>query len=403
MPAIVQDAAEICNFVTVGLSQFARTYRVPMVKEILEIQDRATWRLRKLPAELMFFFPLLMALDRSDSATDTMLKLLEGNKTLLGWAVKDEPGKGGISQARIRLGFEPLKEAFERVCVPLAREPHSYTHYAGMPMFAFDGCSLNVLDTEANAEFGRPGNQHEHSIANPQVKVVALVECGTHAVVGLEVGGYRDGEIPLAHEVLRRLPANSLVFADRLFLGWKLVNRVRSQGADLVWRIKANQRESRFELGERLQDGSYRAIYLPPNDPKTLKRLEGTDLTPVQVRLFAYELEKSSQPVYLVTTLLDETIAPALKLAELYTQRWEIELVFKEMKVCLNDNEQALRSQRPDLVKQELYGLVMAHYAIRSLMYEAALGAKLDPDRISFKGAVKTVNRTLLKSSAFSP
>jgi len=398
----LQDASEICNLGTVGLSQLARIYPPQSAREILEGQDRATWRLRKLPNELMFYFPMLMAMDRSDSAIDTMLKLLEGNKAVFGRTTKEEPGKGGISEARIRIGYEPLKIGFETFCRPLAVEKSHYTHFDGMPLFALDGFLINVLDTEANQEFGRPKNQNGPA-ANPQARGVGLVECGTHAVVAAEFGGYHDSEVTLARLVLPRLPVNSLVLADRLFFGWRLVKLVAEQGAKLIWRVKSCDRVNRFELKECLNDGSYRALYLPPKDRKSLKDLEGVDLTPVEVRVAGYTLEGSSEPVYLVTTLLDEFVAPATKLAELYMQRWEIELVFKEMKVCLNDNEHALRSQRPDLVKQELYGLLMLHYAIRSLMYEAAIRAKLDPDLITFKGAVKTIDRKLLKSGIFSP
>jgi hypothetical protein len=403
MLARLLEASEICDFGTVGLGQLARVYPPPAVREILEGQDRATWRLRKLPNELMFYFPMLMALNRSDSAIDTMLKLLEGNKAVFGRKVKEEPGKGGVSEARIRIGYEPLKAAFETFCRPLAVEPSSYTHFGGMPLIALDGCLINVLDTDANAEFGRAKNQNVRPASNPQVRLVGLVECGTHAVVAAEVGGYHDGEVTLARLVLRRLLANSLVLADRLFFGWRLVKLVADQGAKLIWRVKSSDRANRFELKECLNDGSYRALYLPPKDPKSLKELQGVDLTPVEVRVAGYELEGSSEPIYLVTTLLDELVAPATKLAELYMQRWEIELVFKEMKVCLNDNEHALRSQRPDLVKQELYGLIMLHYAIRSLIYEAAARSKLDPDLITFKGAVKTIDRKLLRSGVFSP
>jgi hypothetical protein len=399
----LQDASEICNLVTVGLSQVARIYPPQMVREILESQDRATWRLRKLPNELMFYFPILMALNRSDSAIDTMLKLLEGNQVVFGRKVKEEPGKGGISEARIRIGHEPLMEAFERCCLPLAKSPSNFTHFDGMPLIALDGSLINVLDTEANRVFGRPTNQKARPAANPQVRVVGLLECGTHALIAAQIGGYHDSEVTLARSVLPKLPANSLVLADRLFFGWRLVKIVEEQGAKLIWRVKASDRENRFELKECLADGSYRALYLPPKDPKSRKDLAGIDLTAVEVRVVGYALENANEPVYLVTTLLDESVAPSTKLAELYMQRWEIELMFKEMKVYLNDNEHTLRSQRPDLVKQELYGLFLLHYAIRSLIYESTAGAGIDPDLISFKGAVKTIDRALLRGGVFSP
>lgn len=397
------EVADVCNLATVGLSQLARMYPPQMVRQILERQDRATWRLRQLPNELMFYFPILMALDRSDSATEVMLKLLDGNEVVFGRKIKKESGKGGISEARIRVGFEPLKEAFEACCQPLAKEPSTYTHFAGMPLVALDGSLINVLDTEANRVFGRAKNQNARPAANPQARVVGLLECGTHALIAAEIGGYHDSEVTLARSLLLRLPANSLVLADRLFFGWRLVKIVEGQGAKLIWRVKSSDRENRFELKECLKDGSYQALYLPPRDAKSLKELDGVDLTPIKVRVAGYATEDSTETVYLVTTLLDESVAPATKLAELYMQRWEIELMFKEMKVCLNDNEHTLRSQRPDLVKQELYGIFLLHYSIRSLIFEAAVGAKIDPDLITFKGAVKTIDRKLLKGGVFSP
>lgn len=396
------ETPEIANLGTFGLSQLARIYPAPTVAKILEDTDRATWRLRKLPNELMFYFPMLMALDRSDSATDTMLKLLDDNKIVFGRAVEDKPGKGAVSEARLRIGYEPLKIAFDTLCVPLAKEPSTYSHFNGLALMALDGVLVNVLDTEANHVFGRATNQKNRPASNPQARVVGLVECGTHAVIGAEIGRYNDSEVILAREVLTRLPENSLVLADRLFLGWRLVKQVIGKGSQVIWRIKSSDREDKFSVGNRLPDGSYQATYLPPRDPKSLKDLEGVDMQPVSVRICSYQLE-GSDDFHLVTTLLDEVTAPVTKLAELYMQRWEIEIVFSEMKVQLNKNEHALRSQRPDLVKQEIYGILMMHYAIRSLIYEAAARSKIDPDMISFKGAVKTIDRKLLQSGVFSP
>lgn len=397
-----QDVAEIGSLGVFGLSQLARIYPVPSVTQILQDHERATWRLRKLPNELMFYFPMISALDRTDSAIDTVLKLLDNNEIVFRRRTS-KPQKGAISEARIRISYEPLKMAFDRFCGPLAKEPSIYTHFNGHPLMAIDGVLLNVLDTEANAIFGRSKNQNKRLGVNPQARVVGLVECGTHAMVAAEIGGYDDSEVLLAREVLTKLPENSLLMADRLYIGWRLVKQVLDRGAQLIWRVKSNDREEKFELGERLPDGSYRGIYHPPKDPKSLKDLEGIDMTPIPVRLCAYQLETGGDPFYLVTTLLDEVSAPVTKLAELYMQRWEIELVFSEMKVQLNKNEHTLRSQRPDLVKQEIYGILMMHYAIRSFIFEAAARSKIDPDCISFKGAVKTIDRKLLKSGVFSP
>ena len=395
-------AMDITNLGPIGFSQLACTYPLPVVKEILESHDRATWRMRKLPNELIVYFSMLMSLDRTDSATETVLKMLEDSQTIFGRQTKGIPGKGGISDARTRVGFEPLKTLFDTCCVPLAKEPTPFTHFQGMPLFALDGTTINVLDTEANSEFGYSKNQNSHSV-NPKMRAVALVECGTHAVIGVELGGYHDSEITLAHPVIKKIPKNSLITADRLFLGWRLVRAILKQDAQILWRVKSSDGESRFEIKERLKDGSYRASYIPPKDRTALKKLEGLDLTPIEVRVCSYLPYGGKEMVHLVTTLLDESVAPATKLAELYMQRWEVEQVFSEMKVCLNKNEHAMRSQKPDLVKQEFYGLVTMHYSIRALMYEAATRSRIDPDLISFKGAVKTIDRKLLKSGVFSP
>lgn len=399
----LSEVSDITNLGTIGLSQLARIFPIPVIKKILERLDRATWRMRKIPNELMFYLPMLMALNRSDSATDSLLKLLEGNKAIFGRTTKEEPGKGGVSEARVRVGYEPLKEAFDTFCVPLAKQPSRYTHFNDLVLLAIDGVLVNVLDTEANREFGRANNHTKTKACNPQARIVGLVECGTHAMVAAEIGTYNESEVVLARSVLKILPKKSLILADRLYLGWRLAKQVVDQGAHILWRVKSCDRESRFELKERLNDGSYRALYIPPKDSKSLKDLEGVDLEPIEVRVCSFTLEAGTEVINLVTTILDEALAPCQKLAELYMQRWEIELVFREMKVFLNQSEHALRSQRPDLVKQEIYGILMMHYVIRALIYEAAVTADLDPDIISFKAAVKTIDRKLLKSGVFSP
>ena len=205
-----KEAAEITNLGAISFSQLACTFPLPAVKEILERLNRATWRMRKLPSELMFYFPMLMSLDKSDSATDTLLKLLEEDKKVFGRRSEAEAGKGGISEARIRLGYEPLKEAFDAMCVPLARKVSPHTHFEGMLIVAIDGVVMNVVDTAANQEFGRSTNQNKRPGANPQARVVGLVECGTHAMIAAEIGNYTDSEVTLARSVLLRLPANSL-------------------------------------------------------------------------------------------------------------------------------------------------------------------------------------------------
>jgi hypothetical protein len=400
----IRAGLEINTLGTIGLSQVAGVFPVPIVKDCLERTEHYTCRARELPNELMFYFPMMMALDRDDSASETLQRLLEGHENVFGRRTDKVTGKGGISQGRIRVGYEPLKLAFDELCKPVASEVSLYSHYEGLLLCAIDGVVINVLDTQANSDFfGRPKNQKNTEAAFPQARIVAIVECGTHAIVSAEIGKHSEGEVTLARKVLERLPSRVLLTADRLYLGWRLVRQAIGQGAELLWRLKVTDKD-RFETIEQLQDGSCRALYHPPKDRKSLKELAGVDLTPIEVRVCSYTTgSENAEDVHLVTTLLDETKFSASKLAELYMQRWEIELVFKEMKVDINKNQPALRSQRPDLVKQELYGIMMMHYAIRSLIYQAAARAKLDPDVISFKAALKVIKRKSLLGDRFSP
>jgi hypothetical protein len=401
---VLMHALDVVNMGTIGLSQLASIFPLPVVKEALEETGRYTCRLRELPNELMFYFPMLMALDRSDSATDTLENLLEGNHKVFGRKSKKSTGAGGIGNARIRVGSEPLKTVFDTLCKPLSKEIHQFTHFDDLLLVAVDSVVINVPDSAKNrAHFGSSVNQNKLPAAYPQARMVGLVECGTHAIFSAIFGKYADGEGTLAKKLLPDLPRKSLLLADRLYLGWALVRDSLAQGAQILWRFKADYKD-RFEIVQTLEDGSYEALYHPPQDPKSRKALRGYDFTPIPVRVCSYVVDgENPEEVHLVTTLMDHQKAPAVKLAELYMQRWEIELTFKEMKVCLNENQTKIRSLTPDLVIQELYGITMMHYAIRALMYEAAARAKLDPDVLSFTGAIKIIRRKALKGGSFSP
>lgn len=396
-----KDVTAITNPGFIEFAQFAKVFPRLEVAESLEQSGRPTFRLRELPNDLMFYFPLVMAIRRDGSSSEVLRCILEGQENVFGRRTDKVTGKAGISKGRSRVGWEPLKMVFDKLAVPLAKEGSVGSFYNGLRVMACDGVLLNVADTEKNDEFfDRPTNQSERAGSYPQARVVALVECGTHAIVNAKVGGYRAGEVTLAKEVLSALDNTMLCIADRLFFSWDLFSQSLNTGAALVWRIKQADKD-KLKIGRRLPDGSYLAKYYPP-ERKAKNAPQEAPLSPIDVRLVSYSVS-STERIHLVTTLLDSEEAPAKELAALYMQRWEIELVFKEMKVQLNNKEVALRSQTPDLVLQEVYGLMMAHYAIRSLIYEAAQRAGLDPDALSFISAVRAVRRKSLKGGDFSP
>jgi hypothetical protein len=254
-----------------------------------------------------------------------------------------------------------------------------------------------VADTAENgAAFGRPGASRGES-AFPQLRFVALVENGTHVLFGARLGGFGDGETTLAHDALPTLQPGMLCLADRQFFGHALWQEAAATGADLLWRVKRNLRLPREA---RLADGSYlTTIY--PSEKDRRHRAGG-----VGVRAVEYRLEgiADAEPLYrLVTTILDPAAAPAAELAALYHERWEIEGALDELKTHLRGARMVLRSKTPELVRQEFWGLLLAHFAVRGLMHEAALRADEDPDRLSFLHAVRVVRRKLPLFAALPP
>jgi hypothetical protein len=285
----------------------------------------------------------------------------------------------------------------DEVVKPIAVAATKGAWYRGLRLVSVDGSTLEVADEAANDKaFGRPGASRGMS-AFPQLRFVSLVENGTHVLFGTQLGPYASGEITLAKVVLSALRKGMLCLADRNFFGFQLWVQARSTGADLLWRIKTNVRLPREQP---LADGSYLSrIYRSESDRRHQRNA-------VTVRVIEYRLQgiTDAEPIYrLLTSLLDPEAAPATELAALYHERWEIETALAELKTHLRGAKIVLRSKTPDLVRQEFYGLMMAHFAVRGLMHEAALKADTDPDELSFLHAVRVIRRKLATFHAIPP
>jgi len=390
----------ITDYISLGV--IAGTFPPALVQELLAQTGKASQRQRDLPAHVMVYYAIAMALYLQSSCREVLRCLLEGVRWLAGPAAHLKvAGRAGIAQARARLGSEPLRQLHDRVVRPIAvsEGPHPtrgarYRHWQAISL---DGSTLDVADTAENvAAFGKPKASRGQR-AYPQLRFVSLVENGTHVLFGTQLAGQRTSEAVLCDQLLPHLKSGMLVLADRNFFSYRRWQAAHATGADLLWRAKKNLILPGLK---RLPDGSYLSKIYP-----TLKDRRH-DTRGVAVRVIEYTLPAvpEAEPGYrLITTILDPEAAPAAELAAQYHERWEIEHAFDELKTHLRGRQLILRSKTPDLVKQEFFGLLLAHFAIRGLMHEAALQADEDPDRLSFLHAVRVIRRKLPACAALSP
>jgi len=387
----------LSDLVSVGV--LTRVFPPDLVDEVIAGAGRTEQRNRLLPARVMAYFSIGMALYSEGSYEDVLAQLTDGLSWASGWQeAYSPPGKSAIFQARARLGSEPLAALFERVAKPIGGEATPGVWLAGRRLVAIDGMCLDVADTTANSEhFGRPGVNKGEQAAFPQARVVALAECGTHAVFAAEIGTYSQSEATLTVPLFDHLKPGMLLLADRGFFSYALWRRAIGTGADLLWRIRTDAYGPKTQHVRDLDDGSWLAHLQKSTDRKS---------EPMLVRVIDYTIEDGRQnptTYRLFTTLLDPAEVTAVDLAATYTERWEIELTFDELKTHQRGPRTVLRSKSPDLVLQEIWGHLCCHYAIRSLMAQAATHSGHDPDRVSFVAALRITRATLAHPGAFPP
>ena len=394
--ASLPAGSRITDYISLGV--IAKTFPLTAIRSVLAKTKKASVRQRDLPAHVVIYYVIALALYMRSSYREVLRCLLEGIQWLRDPSVNLRvAGKSGISQARTRLSWEPLEQLHDQLIQPIAVHGTKGAWYRQWRLVSLDGSTLDVADEQANEEaFGRPGASRGSS-AYPQIRFVSLVENGTHVLFGSKMEAYTAGETTLAKVVLPRLRKGMLCLADRNFFGFALWKQAQATGAKLLWRVKKNMR---LACEKRLPDGSYLS-HIYPSERDWRHKKNG-----IVVRVIDYCLDgvADAEPIYrLVTNILDPEQAPARELAALYHERWEIETALDELKTHLRGSKIVLRSKTPDLVRQEFYGFMMAHFAIRGLMHEAALKANEDPDRLSYIHAVRVVRRKLPTYNAIPP
>jgi Insertion element 4 transposase N-terminal/Transposase DDE domain len=398
---VLPAGMRLTDHISLGVltAQFPRA----RVERVLAATGRESVRERALPAHVMLYYVIALALYADASTQEVLRCVVEGARWLGDPITTDLPSKSAISQARTRLGDAPVAALYREIVLPIATVGTPGAWYRGWRVMSLDGTTLDVGDTAKNVDaFGRPPSARGVNAtgAFPQVRLVGLLENGTHVLTRMQLGTYRTHERTLAAAALPGLTAEMLCLADRGFLSFALWRAAAATGAALVWRAPATVT---LPILERYADGSYRS------ELRWNAATGETDRTPQPVRVITYTLPSgrtASTRYRLVTSVLEPARAPAAELAALYHERWEIESAFDELKTHLRGARRVLRSKTPDLVRQEVWGFLLAHFALRALMHEAALGAlprARDPDALSFTHTLQIARRTLPHVAAIPP
>jgi Insertion element 4 transposase N-terminal/Transposase DDE domain len=393
----LSTGARLADYLSASL--MARVVPPQLVHEVLDAHGRNSQRIRAFPAVAGVYYVMALSL-YPESAYEAVFSAVSQG---LAWdAGAPQPAgvsKVAISLLRTRIGAQPLADLVQRCCVPLADPKiHPEAFYRGLRVVAFDGSTFELADEPGIEEaFGRPGGR-QGPAGYPQARCVVIAECATHAVLGANLGEYRNGEWELCKPLLAGLKPGMLCLADRGFNGFEHWEQARATGADLLWRCAATRN---LPVERTLDDGSYLSSIRPSRVSAAEARARA-----ITVRVIDYTLPKlpGAEPHYrLLTTLLDPKAAPTMELAELYHRRWEMEAIYDELKTHLRQARRVLRSRTVELVRQEFYGWVLMHYVVRWLLHQGAARHRIPQEDLSFTGHVQLIRREQPLSGAFPP
>jgi len=357
----------------------------------------ATVRRRKLPADQIVWLIVGMALYRDRPIPEIVNRL--------NLVLPEEDGrrgtvtKGAIPKARDRVGADPLRDLFRTTAQHWALESAERHRWRGLAVLGLDGTRLRVPDSKENRDaFHLPGSGPRRSSGYPQIQVVGLMALRSHLLLDFDFDHCRRGEFPLAAPMLEKTPSDSVVILDRAFVSHRLFHQMRSVENNRHWLIRATK-TLKWNVVRKLGPGD-ELVQLSVN-PTT--RRAHPELPDVYLARAIRYRRKGFRPSVLLTSLLDPSRYPAREIAELYHERWELEIGYDEIKTHALERQEALRSKTPERVCQEVWGLAVAYNLVRREMEAAALKWDLPPRRISFRGALMLVRDLFMWAEVASP
>ena len=367
------------------VTQFANVFPVDAVTRTLDSLGCGTIRVREATNERLVYFQMMLSLFRECSyravyrTVAAALDQLERKEKASGI-----PTAAALTQGLNRLRAVVFETLFHDFARPAGNTGDKGIWFKKWRMVSIDGFTLSAENTKPNRKyFEAPSNQHG-SGGLPQLRCVCLLETGSHLIFRAAQGGYHDGEISLARRLLPSVEKDWLLLADRNFYSFNFFKEVSNRGAALLFRL---QRGMSLKSEQQLSDNSHIVTIYDSDD---VNKKDG-----LKARLIEYDVigtkKKKRETFYLITNILEPDAASADELGRLYKQRWEHETTLDEIKTHLNLSAITLRSKNPDRVLQEFWAMLMAHYAIRLLMYKAAIHGKIDPDRLSYTHTVNVV------------
>lgn len=358
------------------------------VEEALVATGTATVRRRRLPAEQTVWLLLGMAVMRDlpiaavARQLDVALPAADGSRTVVSSA---------LSQARARLGPEPMEWLFLRSSEEWAHRSADADRWRGLALYGLDGSTLRVADSVENrAHFGgqdsgrHEGGQDGRQSGYPLMKLVALMALRSHLLAAAVFGPYATDERTYATSLWNTVPDRSLVLFDRGHLQASVLVPLMSQGTDRHWLTRAKS-TTKFTSIRRLGAGDELVEFQVSSEAR---RKDPSLPTHFDARAIRYQ-RKGFQPQILLTSLVDEQAYPADELRRLYHERWEIELGFGEIKTDMLERLETIRSKSPDAVAQEMWGILIAYNLIRLEMARVARELGVAPTRISFVAALR--------------